>query len=121
MATFIQAKGGAGNSANPSIAFVSPNSAGNFLVIVGRAGNLISSVTDTQGNVWKNGYELDVQSQRWYAQNSKAGANTVTAHGTTSSFYDLVIAEYSGLPTTGVTLDVMASVPVGRFVVVTAV
>ena len=109
MSSFVQ-----GNSATSggtqtnivSAAFSSNNAAGNFLVCAVRyfvisIGGGITGVTDSQGNTWvrANGSYQDGASDFvsfWYATNCKAGANTVTfTGGSSSAFPRICIAEYN--------------------------
>src|SRR6266403_290730 len=114
MSSFVQ-----GNSATSggtqtnivSAAFSSNNAAGNFLVCAVRyfvisIGGGITGVTDSQGNTWvrANGSYQDGASDfvsSWYATNCKAGANTVTfTGGSSSAFPRICIAVYrTTLPT----------------------
>lgn len=91
-------------------AFLSNNTAGNFLVAFfrvpsGAATTLV--VTDSQSNVWHQylstvttigGDKLDL----WYAMNCKSGANSVTASqvGGAAFFLRMIIAEFSGVSLT---------------------
>ena len=66
----------------------------------------VNSVTDTQGNAWIPAGNLVYGVQLWYALNCKAGANTVTAHSTSSSgYWFFSIAEFSGVFPTGSVIE----------------
>lgn len=94
------------NSAVAStVAYLSNNTAGNLLILVGRTNTPASvTVSDSQSNAWAKAVAQANASTNgiviWYAPNCKAGANTVTVSGGLG--VELVIAEYSGLATSGV-------------------
>ena len=97
-------------------AFASNNAAGNLIVVaIGFAytsGVTISSVTDSRGNAYQVGQALlnpgGAAQAIYYAENIKAGANTVTVNCTPGvKFPSLRIHEYSGLATSN-SLDVSA-------------
>ncbi len=93
-------------------AYTSNNTAGNFLVLVGRLtkGTTtlpgVSSLIDSQGNTWKfahtfrnNGVDIGVC---YYAENCAGGANTVSLTvDNSATFFYFIIAEYSGVKTNG--------------------
>ena len=70
---------------------VQSNTAGNALFIGGRfvSGQIISSITDTQFNLWKNVSFVKNGNiiYMWMCQSCKGGANTITINGGTISFY----------------------------------
>ncbi len=67
----------------------------------------VTGITDTQGNVWVQAIELNAgifndHLSIWYAQNSIAGATTVTATlAGTATFGQIRIHEYSGVAVSG--------------------
>jgi hypothetical protein len=85
-----------------SAAFGSNNTAGNLIVavLINYAQTMASSVTDSQGNTYTTA-PLDTstgqngQIQTWIAVGIKAGANTVTFNGASSSNNVVIIAEYT--------------------------
>jgi len=93
-------------STSLTTAFVSDNTAGNFLVAFFRVpsgGSTTLVVTDSQSNTWHQypstltttgGDKLDL----WYVTKCKAGANTVQAVqvGGAAFFCRMIIAEFSG-------------------------
>jgi hypothetical protein len=110
-------------SASTSLAYTSNNGAGNLLIAVfrynGASAAPIASISDTAGNTWVSagarafqGYAKGVSDSNflevWYAMNSIAGANTVTAtmgSGTTGGATHMGIAEFSGVATTNALVD----------------
>lgn len=90
------------------LAYGSNNTGSDLLLcaVFWRGASITVSVTDTQGNSWSavaaavsiNASDLI---QLFYAPNCKAGANTVTAHfsSTGGTFILMSIAEYSGVNT----------------------
>ena len=109
-----------------TLAFGSNNTAGNLIVAFydNFANALPSSVTDSQGNTYTNVMNSAQTTSRvsiWVAQNIAAGANTVTFNGASSTFADIIIAEYSvpadyllavqSLPQTGTINSLLQSFP----------
>jgi hypothetical protein len=104
--TFIQTNSASANSVTSlSSAFPSNNTIDNFLVAVFRlpfgSGNTYT-VFDSQGNNWVNFVNFAQSSDRyqlWYAPGCKGGGNTVTVQTVpqASSFFRIIIAEYSGV------------------------
>jgi hypothetical protein len=90
---------------NP-LAYPSPNTAGNTLVVFGRftGGSGAPTIKDTNGNTWiqlfsnTNGSDTNVI---WYAYNVSGATNTnyVTVSQPTQNTLQLAIAEYSGITT----------------------
>lgn len=86
-------------------AFSSNNTLGNLLVAnVASFAYDVTNVTDSQGNTWKQAGTATANSSIWYAQNCKAGANTVTLNKSSTGTGFLAIAEYSGYAQSGVVL-----------------
>jgi hypothetical protein len=95
-----------GASQYNSTAFSSPNTAGNLIVLAlswSESSLSILSVTDTVGNVYTSAigpvtWNGSYRAQIFYAKNIKGGSNTVTVKlsGTTSSFFQDQLQEYSG-------------------------
>jgi hypothetical protein len=107
------------NQGAPLAPFVLPNpvKAGSLLVFTynswragGASGN-ITSITDTQGNIWQKAVSCEqfpqiaggvITSHIWYAQNCNAGATTVTPVGDDSDLYwSAGIQEVSGIAPSG--------------------
>jgi hypothetical protein len=93
-------------AANPTLAFVSNVTAGNFLIVAvnyGLSGD-ITSVTDSQGNTYTAcGPELSAgNSGAFYGQvfvavAGSSGSNTVIVHNGSSTTSDVFINEFSGV------------------------
>lgn len=106
--TLVQHTGkDAGTTTTSTLAFTSANTAGNFIA-VGIRGGLSSSqvftVTDSNGNTYKQAAQIgytasQVTSAIYYAENVKAGANTITVSMTVSGPLRFDILEYSGVAT----------------------
>lgn len=105
---FVQSRS-ATTGAPGSLAFNSPNVAGNFLVVFvvttsGIAGN-ITCIDTNNGNVYTPAFaqqddgSLD-RFRLFFLPNCKAGANTVQVAATGAPFFRWVIAEYSGVALT---------------------
>lgn len=101
---FVQVANGGLSQAN--IAYGSPNTAGNTLILVMRT-STGQAVSDTQGNNWALAGQNNVGTvyQIWHAFNCKAGANTVNA----TSASDMSIFEYSGIGGMDLVLPITAS------------
>src|ERR1700676_1924171 len=90
------------NGASGSLAYGSPNTAGNLLVaVIGWNSNVILTITDTQGNVWQPITGINngtLNGQLWYALNAKGGANTVNLNfsSATTAIWAF-IGEWSGV------------------------
>ncbi len=107
----IQSASGTATSAGSiSKAFVSNNTAGSLITvslgITGPTVNYVVTCADTQGNLYVvtaflQGSTGSTEAIFCYAENVKAGANTVTASITESKNFNMAIAEYSGLATSG--------------------
>lgn len=100
--SLVQERSTTGSGTSIQLAFLSNNQQGNLLVACignGDDGDVLTNVTDTQGNTWQQaGFVVqgEVHVAIWYAENCKAGANTVTANFTASEFAsNLAIAEES--------------------------
>lgn len=103
--TFIQAAKSveANASSGGSVAFGSNNTAGNVLVATcGNESNVITGISDTQGNIWTT-FSGQVsgghRSLAAYALNCKGGANTVSFSTSAFGFAQIAVAEYSGVNT----------------------
>lgn len=102
-------------------AFGSANAAGHLLTAgftwdsTGTGGTTVTSVTDTQGNTWQLAKLQNDTTNRqacalYYAENSKAGANTVTVtFPNAKDFTCLNVAEWP----TGVTASSLTGTPAG--------
>ena len=105
----------AGTTTTSSLAFVSPNTAGNLIAVCVRGGNSSSQVftiTDSNSNTYRQAAQLGFTSSAatmaiYYAENIKAGANTITVSDTVSGPLRFAILEYSGIATSN-SLDVTA-------------
>jgi hypothetical protein len=97
----------AGSVTSGSLAFASNNTAGNWIGVAIRAGlsgSQVFTVTDSNGNTYQRAYQLGVGSNSftfalYYAENIKAGANTITVSDTVSGPLRFSILEYSGVAT----------------------
>ena len=106
----------AGTATSGSLAFTSNNTSGNWIGVAIRAGlsgSQVFTVTDSNGNTYQRAFQLGVGSNSFtlalfYAENIKAGANTITVSDTVSGPLRFSILEYSGVATSN-SLD---SVPV---------
>ena len=106
--TLVQHAGkDAGTTTSSSLAFVSNNTAGNFLAVAIRAGRTGQNftVTDTRGNIYRRALQLDetldtVTLGLYYAENIASGPNTVTVSDTlTGGTLRFSIFEYAGVAT----------------------
>jgi large repetitive protein len=107
--TYVQSQSNTVHGAGSLAAtFASDNTAGNLILVCMGAygGGTGPTVSDSQGNTYTQ-IRIDAGGSGsgsivsvWYAENVKAGANTVTVDQTSSADIDLIIAEYSGLSTT---------------------
>jgi hypothetical protein len=103
--TFIQTNSASATTTALSVAFPSSNAIDNFLVAVLRlpfGSGAAYTVFDSQGNNWVNLLNFAQTTDRfqlWYAPGCKAGGNTVTAQAVpqVSTFFRMIIAEYSGV------------------------
>ncbi len=97
----------AGTTTTSTLAFTSANTAGNFIAVAVRGGlssSQVFTVTDSNGNTYKKeaqiGYTASqVTSAIYYAENIKAGANTITVSMTVSGPLRFDVLEYSGVAT----------------------
>lgn len=97
----------AGTTTSTSIAFKSSNTAGNFIAVCIRAGissSQVFTVTDSNGNTYRQASQVGftaagVTMAVYYAENIKAGANTVTVADTVAGPIRTAILEYSGVAT----------------------
>ena len=95
----------AGTTTSLSLAFVSANTAGNWIAVAVRGGmssSQIFTVTDSNGNAYKKAGQVGFTSSAvtlaiYYAENIKGGANTVTVSDTVSGPLRVAILEYSGV------------------------
>ncbi|HEX8837415.1 MAG TPA: Ig-like domain-containing protein [Candidatus Acidoferrum sp.] len=103
----------AGTTTTSTLAFASPNTAGNFIAVVIRGGlssSQVFTVTDSNGNTYKQAAQIGssgsaVTDAIYYAENIKGGADTITASMTVSGPLRFAILEYSGVATSN-SLDV---------------
>jgi hypothetical protein len=105
---FVQGTTQATSASTILASFPSNNTAGNLLIMVFRvnAAVTVTSVTDSQGNTWIVSPDGNISTTGetynfWYAQNCKAGANTVTLVISASDGTTMCIGEYSGVATSG--------------------
>ena len=105
----------AGTTTTASLAFKSSNTAGNWIAVAVRGGYSsaqVFTVTDTNGNTYKQGAQVGFTGSAvtlaiYYAENIKGGANTITVTESVSSPFRIAILEYSGVATSN-SLDVTA-------------
>ncbi|HYY73009.1 MAG TPA: IPT/TIG domain-containing protein [Candidatus Bathyarchaeia archaeon] len=105
----------AGTTTTSTLAFTSPNTAGNFIAVAIRGGlssSQVFTVTDSNGNTYKQAAQIGyagsaVTTAIYYGENIKGGANTVTVSMTVSGPLRFDILEYSGVATSG-SLDATA-------------
>ena len=106
----------AGTTTTSTLAFTSPNTAGNFIAVAIRGGlsnAQVFSVSDSNANTYKNAAQIgftgsSVTSAIYYAENIKAGANTITVTMSVSGPLRFAILEYSGVATSN-SLDATAT------------
>jgi 5-hydroxyisourate hydrolase-like protein (transthyretin family) len=104
----------AGTTTTSSLAFVNPNTTGNWIAVCIRGGwpGEVFTVTDSIGNTYRQAVLSSVNGLGtmgiFYAENIKGGANTITVSDTTSATWRVAILEYSGVATSN-SLDVAAS------------
>ncbi len=106
----------AGVTTTSSLAFVSPNTAGNWIAVSIRGGlssSQVFTVVDSSGNTYRQAAQIGFTSSAvtlaiYYAENIKGGANTITVSDTVSGPLRLAILEYSGVATSN-SLDVFAT------------
>ena len=97
----------AGTTTTSTLAFASPNTAGNFIAVVIRGGlssSQVFTVTDSNGNTYKQAAQIGssgsaVTTAIYYAENVKGGANTITVSMTVSGPLRFATLEYSGVAT----------------------
>jgi hypothetical protein len=97
----------AGATTTSTLAFVSPNTAGDWLAVCVRGGSSSSQVftiTDSNGNTYKKAAQVGFTASAvtlaiYYAENVKGGANSVTVSDTVSGPLRFAILEYSGVAT----------------------
>src|SRR5882762_1186692 len=97
----------AGTNTTASLAFNSSNTAGNLIAVCIRAGlssSQVFTVKDSNSNTYKQASQLGFTASAvtlaiYYAENVKAGANTITVSDTVSGPLRLTILEYSGVAT----------------------
>src|ERR1041385_8089614 len=97
----------AGTTTTSTLAFAGQNTSGNFIAVAIRGGlssSQVFTVTDSNGNTYKKAAQIGftvsaVTSAIYYAENIKAGANTVTVSMTVSGPLRFAILEYSGVAT----------------------
>ena len=105
----------AGTTASSSLAFLSSNTAGNWIGVVIRAGGSgqTFTVTDTRGNTYRKAVQLNETVDLttvaiFYAENIAGGANTVTVSDTLGGTLRFAIFEYAGIATAN-SLDATSS------------
>jgi hypothetical protein len=105
----------AGTITSLLLAFPSNNTAGNWIGVCIRAGqvNQTFTVKDSRGNTYKKAIQFsetldDNSFAIYYAENIAGGANTVTVTDTIDKTLRAVILEYSGVATSS-SLDVVAA------------
>jgi len=106
----------AGVTTSTSLAFVSANTAGNWIAVCIRAGNSsaqVFTVADSNGNTYRQAVQFGQTANPitlaiYYAENIKGGANTITVSDTVSGPLRFAILEYSGIATAN-SLDVTAA------------
>ena len=113
--TLIQLRKLSTSGASAAQAFASNNTAGNFIAVAVRASlaDQIFIVTDSLGNLYRPAVAVnngaDDTLAIYYAENIRAGANTVTvAASTSATSLRFAIFEYAGIATAN-SLDVTAS------------
>src|SRR6266403_4715199 len=97
----------AGTTTTSSLSFTSVNTAGNLIAVCIRGGlssSPVFTVVDSNGNTYKQASQIGFTSSAvtlaiYYAENIKAGANTVTVSETVSGPLRFTITEYSGVAT----------------------
>ncbi len=105
----------AGTTTTSTLAFAAPNTAGNFIAVAIRGGlsnAQVFTITDSNANTYKQAAQIgytasQVTSAIYYAENIKAGANTITVSMTVSGPLRFTILEYSGVATAN-SLDAIA-------------
>ena len=100
----------AGATSTSSLAFAAGNSAGNWIGVVIRAGSSGATLTvsDATGNVYRKAVQLNVTVDQpaghtlaiFYAENIKAGPNTITVASTIATTLRFAILEYAGVALT---------------------
>ena len=104
------------NVQSESVAFRSPNTAGNWIGVAifgGQSSSHTFTVTDSNGNTYRKALTTgdtieSVTLGIYYAENIKAGANQVKVVPNTSGYLRIVILEYSGVAAAN-SLDVTAA------------
>ncbi len=105
----------AGTTTTSPLAFVSPNTAGNWIAVSIRGGlssSQVFTVVDSNGNTYRQAAQIGYTSSAvtlaiYYAENIKGGANTITVSQTVSGPLRFAILEYSGVATSN-SIDVTA-------------
>jgi hypothetical protein len=97
----------AGTTSSSALAFVSPNTAGNWIAVCIRAGRSgqVFTVTDSKGNTYRKAVQFDVTLDPpngdtlgiFYAENIAGGPNTITVSDTALGTLRFEILEYSGV------------------------
>ncbi|HEY6391662.1 MAG TPA: IPT/TIG domain-containing protein, partial [Bryobacteraceae bacterium] len=95
----------AGVTTSSSLAFGSPNAAGNWIAVCIRGGNSSSqifTVSDSSGNTYRQAIQFGQTTAGetlgiFYAENIAGGANTITVSETISGALRFAILEYSGV------------------------
>lgn len=112
--SFVQGAAKIAGASSTTLAFTSPNTAGNLLIAITRCGSnsAATPVVSDPNNTW---IKLDAPAplgnsvnQIWYALNCKGGANTVTLNDTSgfTTAMELLLGEYqSGVATALLALD----------------
>src|SRR6267142_41705 len=95
----------AGSATTGSLAFKTSNTAGNWIAVCIRAGlssSQVVTVKDSNGNLYRQASQIGFTASAvtlalYYAENIKAGANTITVSDTVSGPLRFAILEYSGV------------------------
>jgi glucose/arabinose dehydrogenase len=105
----------AGTTASTTLAFPAANAAGHFIAVAIRAGGLNQTltITDSNGNQYRKAVQFNVTLDGvtlaiFYAENIKAGMNTIGVASAQSGTLRLSILEYSGVATAN-SLDVTSA------------
>ena len=100
---FVQSASGAGSAASLAVSYSAPVNAGDLLVGQFRASG-VTSVSDSVNGLWSEAVQLTasgVTHSIWYVEDAKPGPTTVTVSGAGGGPVRAVLAEYSGVATSG--------------------
>ena len=112
-----------GTTTTTSLAFVSPNTAGNWIAVCVRGGFSSSqafAISDSNGNFYRRAAQIGFTGSAvtlavFYAENISGGANIVTVADTVSGPLRIAILEYSGVATSNSLDAVVAGTGNGTF------